>query len=491
MGSFSHNCKLSGLPITSGDPVVLIVMKPVSNLYDCSEERLKEFGKTYLCSNDGPRLKFVPCWFPIKGDYDDYGGIENIIEDDNTRLLEQYYDLKIQEICDIITSGRKDDGYDDSLSLIKKTFVLPDDYIDGEDHFDRYMRLTGDNMPFGKGVYPDSSFGGDNPLAIYRDGKKIHATKEEYDADFKLIHEQYARYNEWTEKNPDLTDDYGKPQYQERYKELISYSGMWVHGALYDSITETPNIDRFGDKLDLGEPELLKALGFIEGEIDKTKERYNRPFTKGNLTIYSDGTWIHISSKKSIYYLDEFSKYCAEQGEPIDVIEMVKKDRVEQTFDYILPTVNIEPGTPVEILSEEDLKKSYDDFILNVKGFGSFKFSFDTFKRLRDRKSTSRLVNGDRMILHYFMNTDMHSDEIISNPITELYINSAKEGKLRDNVVRFWRFDGFMWSLGRFYDIVGTSPQDGDHKNVLKVLEASVKILKDTIVEYGGDEEDE
>ena len=127
MGHFSYTCKLSGLPITGSTPAVLIVMKLRKKIYDNSESHLKKFGKTCLISNDGTQVKFQPVWFPIRANYNDYGGTEDIIKDDNTEALEKYYGLTIEQIMDIVTSGRKDDGYDGSLSAIKKPFNLPDD----------------------------------------------------------------------------------------------------------------------------------------------------------------------------------------------------------------------------------------------------------------------------------------------------------------------------------------------------------------------------
>ena len=168
MGHFSHNCKLTGLPITGGN-AVLIVMKPQEDLWDNSEENIRKYGKTYMCSNDGPRLKYVPCWFPIKGEYDTYGCLENIVHDDNTEILEEYYGLTIEELVDIVCCGRKDDGYDDALSIIKKTPEYPKDWVKGEDHFNRYQRLTGDIVPF-DGHYPDNP---GKTYRVYRDGKMV------------------------------------------------------------------------------------------------------------------------------------------------------------------------------------------------------------------------------------------------------------------------------------------------------------------------------
>jgi len=139
MGHYSHNCKLSKLPITGGTPVVLFPMVMSNKLYSNSEESLRKVGSTYMCSNDGNHLKFIPCFFPIRGNYDDYGGIEDIIEDDGTKVLEQYFNLTIQQIANIITCGRKDDGYDSALDCIKDG-TAPDENgkLLGEEGHDDY-----------------------------------------------------------------------------------------------------------------------------------------------------------------------------------------------------------------------------------------------------------------------------------------------------------------------------------------------------------------
>ena len=81
-----------------------------------------------------------------------------------------------------------------------------------EDNFGKYQRVCNDPMPFGDGVYPDVSGNymedweqeeGYEGWTITRNGEKIKATKEQYDADFKLIHEQYQRYQVWTIDNPE------------------------------------------------------------------------------------------------------------------------------------------------------------------------------------------------------------------------------------------------------------------------------------------------
>lgn len=486
MGHFSHSCKLTGIPITGGTPVVLIVMKHSNNLYDNSEESLMHYGKTYMCSNDGTRLKYMPCWFPIHGKYDEYGGIEDIVKDDNTEVLEKYYGLTIEHIMDIITSSRKDDGYDDNLKIIKKPIQRPADQLETEDHFNYYQRIMNDPMPCGS-LYPDVRNGGEKPWTVVRNGKRIPATQEEYDADFKLIHDHYARYTEWKKTNVDVEDDYGKPDYEERYKELLTYSGMWVHGDVYNKLTELSLKDAY-DELDFGRPEVLNALGFVEGKKTKA-ERYNRPFTRGKLTLMSDGNWV----SGSIYTIKEFKKLAESKGENIDFSPIENKDKMEQLYDVVIPTLNFNDDSTnlLDVLENG----SEEDFTKFMEKLGIDRNSEEGKKSISKLiKDSLKHMGGSREemeLYHYFLNTERFGSSRIANPMTTEYLKAAKEGKIKDNLVRFWRFDHYMFVCGRYYEIVGTAPQDGEHKDVLKVLTIAKSVLEETVKErYDEDDED-
>ena len=80
----------------------------------------------------------------------------------------------------------------------------------------------------------------------------------------------------------------------------------------------------------------------------------------------------------------------------------------------------------------------------------------------------------ERTIKYLLLNNDEYE---FYNPMTLEYFKAVKEGKLKDNMVRFWRLNHYMFSTGRYYDIVGTSPQDGDHKSVMKVLDIAREVL--------------
>lgn len=437
MGHFTHCCKLTGIPIK--DSAVLIVMKMRENLWDNSEKSLREYGSTYLCSNEGTRLKFNPVWFPIKGQYNEYGGMEGIIEDDNTKLLEQYYGLSIQEIVDIVTSGRKDDGYDDALSVIKIPFQRPEDWLETEDHYTYYQRKTGNPLP-------------ENPTEEVR---RAH----------------YMEYHKWKDNNPD--SDYGNPQYQERYKELVTYSGMWIHGEVYDRISKISKKDDYG-KLDLGNEELLKALGFTETGTSSDK-RYKRVFEKDGLSVNSDGTWINVPNE-SIYTLKQFQKFCKKNGVTIDISKYDSMSKVEQMYELLMPLVKL----PMSSEELDKVIKSLDE--INDK---------DKIINIIRENIRFRFNREEGLILFYLLNGQYSDSALIKNPITYLYLDAVKDGKLRSNIVDFWQFDKYMFAMGRFYDVVGTSPQDGEEKMVLDVVKISHDILSEYIKERYEDDEEE
>lgn len=126
MGHFSYTCLLSGIPITGGDKAVLLPIFPKVHWgYDCSQKSMTKFGKSTLCSNDGPNLYFDELFFPIFGEYDSYGRLENIEKDDNTKILEEFFGLTIEQISTVLTDGRKDEfeaggTYCESVKILDK-----------------------------------------------------------------------------------------------------------------------------------------------------------------------------------------------------------------------------------------------------------------------------------------------------------------------------------------------------------------------------------
>ena len=125
MGHFSYTCQLSGLPITSGIACGIIPMLPRGNFYDNSEAHWRKYGTGNFCSNEGENLFFNEIFYPIFGEYNEYGSLENIIKDDNTKSMELFFELSIEDIVTVLTDGRKreyEEGgqFCDSVKILKK-----------------------------------------------------------------------------------------------------------------------------------------------------------------------------------------------------------------------------------------------------------------------------------------------------------------------------------------------------------------------------------
>jgi hypothetical protein len=450
MGHFSMTCLLSGLPITGGTPAVLILLKR-SKYAKFRKEADEKYGTTNYISNEATNFLYDPFAFPILGEYDDYGGLE-VEENENTKVLEKYFGLPIQDIINVVTSGRKDDGYDDSLSILKKEKVFPEDWIDGESHYDYYQRKTGDYLTVGA----DMSGNGDKKWRVWeKDGEKREATEEEYNQVLESMNRHHSRYRGWKTKNPDPSDDYGNPQYEEKYNELLSLSGMWVHRGFYEILTESPT-GLYFDKMDIGTPEILEAVGFKETGKSEN-ERYDRVFTKGSISIESDGNYINTSPRETIYNLQLLKEYCEKKGETLDISEVAPKDKAEQVFDYLIPNFK-RPRSAEEVIADIERFEGTEE---------------EKKEKLRKAFQEISSLNSS-----YYGRPNLVERILLSNPLTWLYLESAKAGNLREDIVRFWRFDSYMYACGRYYSIIGTSPQDGEREMVMKVLTSAVEALK-------------
>lgn len=88
MGCWNGTCAVSNLPITQGTKVRGFILVP--NEY--SDEKLP-LGSGICYSTD----LFTPLSIAIRGEYNDYGAMENIIKDSNTDLILKYINQKIKD----------------------------------------------------------------------------------------------------------------------------------------------------------------------------------------------------------------------------------------------------------------------------------------------------------------------------------------------------------------------------------------------------------
>ena len=111
MGCFNKTSFFSHLPITCGDEIVLFV---------CADTYTNKYRK-----DDTPigitSSGLVPVAMPFFGKYNDYGGIENVVDDANHQYFREKVGMGIDEFCDIMAdqSGLSIESMTKAIESIK------------------------------------------------------------------------------------------------------------------------------------------------------------------------------------------------------------------------------------------------------------------------------------------------------------------------------------------------------------------------------------
>lgn len=108
MGSFYATCSVSDMTITDGDEMYIQLIVPtwVRNPYSIDGEKHGCGEKGLRVSNEGSLGEFVPFGLPILGKYADCGDIDNIVRDHNVEMLEEYFNIGIDDIVSCATDDR-------------------------------------------------------------------------------------------------------------------------------------------------------------------------------------------------------------------------------------------------------------------------------------------------------------------------------------------------------------------------------------------------
>ena len=114
MGSYNVACSLTNLSIDCGDPCYFIPL--IRNQYFNGEIP----NCSHIVSNDGAGALFQPIFLPIKGEYGDYGRMENVEQNENTKRIEELTGKDIESFIDAVQDGE--------ITVMKRRFI--NDYED-------------------------------------------------------------------------------------------------------------------------------------------------------------------------------------------------------------------------------------------------------------------------------------------------------------------------------------------------------------------------
>jgi len=98
MGSYYTTCSVSHMVLTNQKTSIQLLVP------NYSTDLKEHLGM--IVSNDGAQAFFAPFGFPIHGRYYDYGGIEDIQRDRNVEMLEDFFNLPIDQIISNVGDDR-------------------------------------------------------------------------------------------------------------------------------------------------------------------------------------------------------------------------------------------------------------------------------------------------------------------------------------------------------------------------------------------------
>lgn len=391
MGCFSVCCGVTRLSITCGDECVFIPLTTKEvyrmrgmNPYDIEKER-KHYTEVAATSNliHNDEI-FEPAGFPIFGTYDDYGSIEDIVEDENTKAIENHFGMSIEEFMEMATEGRRS-PYDSYSVFCERFFSNPKDLEYGTSVADFLQHLGFNNNTNEKVVVEP----GEKEFKVFwkEDGAKQtpktydNNDKEQFLDDYlertgeylglkdielfnelyciggmfvlKDVYEFYSQNNDETKGNLkycEMTPAFAK---KNGFVETDE-GGIWVCGDIkYDENKETTNgqktreikdfvtaCKRFGKKIDVSDFKTFdiqdwNKFNYIEHGIDEIKkirkmsEEINKIKSVDIGTTAGGNVFLKGICKKYLYYLDEY-----EMLGNIYAEELLKGNLVDDYFNF-------------------------------------------------------------------------------------------------------------------------------------------------------------
>lgn len=101
MGSFNIAATCSNLSLGSDEDVLFFPLIKTSKYKNLNVGVVLPHT-SFLVSNEAACILYKPFCLPIRGKYSDYGSIEDIVEDENTKYIESFFDMSILDFVNSI-----------------------------------------------------------------------------------------------------------------------------------------------------------------------------------------------------------------------------------------------------------------------------------------------------------------------------------------------------------------------------------------------------
>ena len=418
MGSFNVACSISNVSIGCGEKVAFIPL--CINKYMQKQDRLPVPEHMLIY----PHALLNPFCLPIFGEYDDYGSIENIKEDANTKAIEEYIGMSIKAFLNCCGCNRAPDNnfsnifnyfaseeVKEAVSSYKimfggkflETIGFKRLNIAGEAWYDYKHKdfpyliklIAGYDMQIGQPW-------GHRILGIgfemyNSDGEIVH-TCSHYDpqGDLPKMYHQFTGYHIYIDK-----------KYQSKISLLKNMSGMFVHGDIWDY--------------------MCKIAG--EHTYDGTTHAEEFEKLRQRLFDYANG---------KPQYIEVTAGTVEEQRKHHNLMCKLLVSKRDEKF------VALEPGTKSKVK-----RHSREDPLSTFSGKGHFRRFYDNWA--------------------YF---------------EALYRDGIQDGGLKESFVKYFNFYWEMYSSNRFFFPGMNGEQCGNTRVSLRLAKATVKLLEERQKEY-------
>jgi hypothetical protein len=272
MGCFNVACSVSNISIGCGDRVVYIPLLPANwSLRSHPEYKDHHVGRNSMLIYSN--CYYEPFCLPIKGEYNDYGTLEYIDGDANTKALEKFFGADIEDILKAVTRGSWDGYTENDASAMKPIKNLKKlDHIDPKD-----LKALGFVATEKKDHYSHPKV---KQIVFITKTKSNHNKKDYFHPAWQILNEKgeilsQERSSGYLYKLLEglaaISGYYiGIPDEQQKKTLLLnSLSGMFIHEDIYNTLCRT------GKRIYASPDErsLLK-MGFLPEEEER--EEYGR-----------------------------------------------------------------------------------------------------------------------------------------------------------------------------------------------------------------------
>lgn len=297
MGSFNASCMITGVNINSKGEVLFLPFKQNHPSYLEKKEILFQAkAQSFVESSE---YMFTPYLLPIRGRYDTYGRIEDIVRDSNVETIEAHFGIDIDTFINILTCSRE---FGSSFSELSKAFLSKDAYDVQNNYgtFGTLLKTLGFKSILSEGLYESSHPSCSFTLLWSQDENQTSSSSSRYTVRLKsgVESKKHDNYNQELFALAISEDNFFlgvSEENQEILRELYGLTGAFVHEAIYDALsvnaldgitqaTPLPDVRKFYEN-STNEAEGIDKLEIFMGNLQQSNRMLSLSKTANELGV--------------------------------------------------------------------------------------------------------------------------------------------------------------------------------------------------------------